>query len=445
MTPKKVRSVKSQNYKTIKNSFQGIKFNLLARQSGFKKRKEKKLTGEVLLITFLMMALKGKNTFQSWAEIIGIHIKKNVSRQGIWKRMNSFFVKFVYRVLSSVFSEQLKYIQSRVRDSEKLKRYKRILIQDSTIIRLPSWLAWCYPGNYSNGEIKALIKIQIVFELISNKIIRFEITPYCKNDQSMSKMILPIAKKDDLIIRDMGYFVLEDFESMTESGASYLTRLKPGVKIYDTTSGKEINLLKILKRDGELDRWVLVGAEKQVKIRIVAQKLPDEIVNEKIRKAKNNRDKRLNHTKEYYELLRYNIYLTNIPYSELSTTRISKTYALRWRIETIFKSWKSYLNLQKLIPDNVKMTKERVEAVLYMMMILIMKFQIKIFNTILEYLGQQKMNIEISLLKLTDMLSQLFEDLISMKKMELIEFVLQHCKYDKRNDRRNYYQNPILS
>jgi hypothetical protein len=379
MTPKKVRSVTSQKYKTIKKTFHGIKFNLLAKQSGFKKRKTKKISGEVLLITFLMMALKGTNTFQSWSEEAGLQANVSVSRQGLWKRMNSFFVKFVYKVLTEVFSGQIKAAQTKIRPIGKLKKYNRILLQDSTMIHLPSWLVWCYPGNYSRGDIKALIKIQIVFDLLSNKIIHFEITPYSKNDQSMSKMILPIAVKGDLVIRDLGYFALETFEGMNENKASYITRLKPRVKIYNVKNGKQIDLVRILKLRGKIDCWALVGKERQVKMRIVAERLPDEVANEKIRKAKNSRDKRLNHDKEYYELMRYRIYLTNIPYKEINTTRISQVYSLRWRIENIFKNWKSYLKLQSLIPANVKMTKYRVEAILYMMMIFIIQFQFKYY------------------------------------------------------------------
>lgn len=445
MTPKKVRSAKSQIYKTLVNSFTGINFNFFAKMSKFKKRKQKKLSAQVLLLTFLLMALNGSNSFRSWAEEVGVQTSKKVSAQAIWKRVNSFFVRFLRLVLNEIFLQHIKANQPNMIVSGKLKKYKRILIQDSTIIHLPDWLAKCYPGNYSLGEIKALIKIQIVYELRTNKIEYFEITPYAKNDQSMSREILTIAKKDDLVLRDLGYFVLDSFKGLNENEASFISRLKPAVKIYDQVSGKEINLAKILKRDGRIDRWVLVGKEKQVRMRLVAQKLPEDVAYNKIEKVKKDRDWRKNHNKEYLYLLHFNIYVTNISQGELSTKRIAEVYRLRWRIENIFKSWKSYLKLQKLIPSNIKMTKDRADSIILMMLIFIIKFQLKMYNMIIEHLSRQNQQMELSLEKWTKVLAQRFEDLIKMTKKNMIEFALQYCLYEKRNDRKNFNQNPILS
>jgi len=52
--------------------------------------------------------------------------------------------------------------------------------------------------------------------------------------------------------------------------------------------------------------------------------------NKRRRKAKLDRDKRLNHSKEYYELLGYSIFITNIPQSMCSAKEIQELYGLRW-------------------------------------------------------------------------------------------------------------------
>ena len=232
---------------------------------------------------------------------------------------------------------------------------------------------------------------------------------------------------------------------MNEIEASFISRLKSGSKIYDKESGKEINLARILKRDGRIDRWVLIGKEKQVKMRLVAQKLPADVVYNKIEKAKKDRDRRKNHRKEYLYLLNFNIYVTNISQGELKTKRIAETYRLRWRIENVFKSWKSYLKLQKLIPNNIKMTKDRADSIILMMLIFIIKFQLKMYTMIIEHLSKQNKKTELSLAKWTKVLAQRFEYLIEMTKKHVVEFAIQHCLYEKRNDRKNLYQNPALS
>ena len=53
---------------------------------------------------------------------------------------------------------------------------------------------------------------------------------------------------------------------------------------------------------------VLVSKGKKMKIRLVVVSLPPDQAAERRRKARQNKDKRLNHSKEYYELLGYSIF-----------------------------------------------------------------------------------------------------------------------------------------
>jgi hypothetical protein len=443
MPPKDNHSVKSQIYKSIKNSFKSIPFNLLAKQSGFKQREPKKLTAQLLFITALCCFARGSSTFQSWAEEIGFQTGKRVSRQGIWKRVNSLFSAFVYNLLNEILSQQMRQTHLQTNKKTILKKYNRVLVQDSTTIHLPQWLNKCYPGNYSRGEIKALLRIQIIFDLVSNKVIYFGLTPYCKNDQSMSQLIVDIAHKDDFVIRDLGYFVLESISDMSNKGVTHITRLKPGVKLYHIKTGKEIDLVKELKAHGKIDCFVLVGTTARVRKRLVVTKLPDEIANERVRKAKKDRNKRLNHSKSYYFLLGYTIYITN--QTQMSALHINQIYGLRWRIEIIFKTWKSQLRLQQLIPAHLSATKHKVEALIYIMMVYIIKFQLKLYNQTLQAIKDDKININISLTKLSQLITNRFTEIVQLTTKKIINIIILHCSYDSRKDRENYCQNYNLS
>jgi len=44
----------------------------------------------------------------------------------------------------------------------------------------------------------------------------------------------------------------------------------------------------------------------------------------------------------------WNLFITNVPPTIWKTATIIKVYPLRWQIELIFKSWKSYLHLASL-------------------------------------------------------------------------------------------------
>ncbi|MEP7170006.1 MAG: IS4 family transposase [Bacteroidota bacterium] len=445
MKTKKTRSAKTQNYKTIGACFKEIDFNNLAMKSGFKKRKPKKIKGKSLIISFIIMALKGSNTFEMWAQELSLATKRTLSKQAICKRMTACFVNFVHLVLTKIFSQHIEQTCKKVKNSGKLKNFKNILVQDSTIICLPKCLSCCYPGNYSLGEIKALIKIQLIIELMSNKVVSFCITPYAKKDQSMSETIIDVAKQGDLVLRDLGYFSLHVFEQLKDKGISFISRIKSGVKIFDPKTGMEINLVRLLRKEKKMDRWVLVGKEQKLLLRIVALRLADEIANEKIRKEKKNRDKRLNHSNDYFELMRYNIYITTEHYSSLSTTKVAQVYTLRWRIETIFKTWKSNFHLQKLIVPNIKMTNERVESIIYLMLIFIMQFQLRIYNQVLGMHKTGSTIVNISITKLSKFIAERIKDILEISFSELIKYIDYYCRYDKRNDRKNYLQNLILS
>lgn len=82
-------------------------------------------------------------------------------------------------------------------------------------------------------------------------------------------------------------------------------------------------------------------------LRIVMIPLSEQQVAEKIRKAKSDRDKRLNHSKDYYLWLGYNVFTTNVGDDVLDAPKIAKAYAVRWQIEILFKLWKSGPGLQK--------------------------------------------------------------------------------------------------
>ena len=163
----------------------------------------------------------------------------------------------------------------------------------------------------------------------------FEITPFTANDQSKSKDILSIVQKGDLVIRDLGYFSLGCFEKMSKN-ISFVSRIKHGVKIFNIKTSEEIKLLKHLKKYKSFDQWVLIGREQRLKVRLVILPLSDEQANEKRYRAKCDRDQRMNHSEEYYELLGYCLFITTECKTKFTAKHIAKLYGLRWRIENIF-------------------------------------------------------------------------------------------------------------
>ena len=87
----------------------------------------------------------------------------------------------------------------------KLKgKYKRIVIQDSTIINLPKRLFNYFSGVSNDFVQVANARIQLALDILSNGIIHFSLNSYSANDIKVANQ-LPI-RKGDLVLRDRGYF-----------------------------------------------------------------------------------------------------------------------------------------------------------------------------------------------------------------------------------------------
>lgn len=62
----------------IEQKLKKIPLEKLTRESGFKQRKERKINGKGLLISFILMIMQGKNSYEQWAQQLGIVNKKKL-------------------------------------------------------------------------------------------------------------------------------------------------------------------------------------------------------------------------------------------------------------------------------------------------------------------------------------------------------------------------------
>ncbi len=93
------------------------------------------------------------------------------------------------------------------------------------------------------------------------------------------------------------------------------------------------------KRRDIIDKKILIGRKEKVPVRIIIILLPAKQLEERIRKAKKDRDKRLNHSPDYYEWIKYNVFITNVQEETLSAQQTAKVYRVRWEIEIPLSCW----------------------------------------------------------------------------------------------------------
>lgn len=300
------------------------------------------LQGAVALVSQSAVSLS------RWAALLGVIGHLRLAKQSLWERINEGAVGFLERVLAAVIGQRVQ--GSRCAVPTALKVFKRVLIQDSTTIKLTAKLAAVFAGSSNHcGSKNGQLKIQAIYELLAQRFVSFSLSGFTRNDQAAASDVLPLLQRGDLILRDLGYFVVKSFECIANAGAFFLSRIRLDVKIYDPITHQELNLLRQLRRYGQLDREVLLGGQR-MPVRLVALKLPEAVAAERRRKAKQNRDKRCKPNARSLKLLGWAIFITNVSTELCSAKTVAEVYGLRWHIETLFKVWKSHFRITE-VPD----------------------------------------------------------------------------------------------
>lgn len=405
-----------------------------SKASGFVKRKGRKISPSTLITSLFICLIKTKNVaFSTWALELSILIKDTVSKQAISKRMGQGLLPLLKILVQNAFKALME--DKKVITNSLFKDFHNVYLQDSTSLKLPDCLKNIFPGNKSRGKKKSVAKIQAVYNLKSCIFKRFSLTPFTDNDQKESPNILNDIKKGDLVIRDLGYFVLDVFTKISEKDAFYLSRLIFKVNVYDANK-KVISLLSLVRSKSFVDKEVFLGNKKFLPVRLIAIKVPDNVAEKRRRQAKNNRDKRLNHSKEYMELLGWTIYITNVGKETWSIQQVHASYEMRWFIEIIFKSWKSYFAISKNLCVN-KISAQKAQIIIYSFLLFVLMFQIKLYSIAIF-----KWNINnLSLMKLSKFLAVKFDLLMLNGSFNKLEQDLKYyCVYEHRNKRQNMLQ-----
>jgi hypothetical protein len=249
-----------------------------------------------------------------------------------------------------------------------LENFNSVLIEDSTVLKLNEKLQEDFQGTNRGGTgAKSQAKIDVIYDLVKGVIVNAEIYNGKDPDQGLASRILPFVKPGDLVIRDLGYFVLKSFYSFIKLEAYFISRLLPHVKIYlNGDDLKPINLEHYLDKHYSghsiIDIPQMFFGDEKIPLRLVLYRLPKDVVEAKLREA-NKRAKetgrKMSHQKKL--LLHFAAFVTNATENLLSAEIIGTIYRLRWEIELIFKRWKSQLKLDYLKGVN----KNRIECLIW--------------------------------------------------------------------------------
>lgn len=227
-----------------------------------------------------------------------------------------------------------------------LNAFKELLAVDSTVVRLHELLANTYPGCRTN-HTKAAAKLHMVMNVADGSPRRLKLTPERTADTTPWKRVGKWLG-GCLVLFDLGYYSFHLFDRIDQNGGYFLTRLKTNanpliVGVNRRWRGQPIEL------EGKRLRCVIGEIEREV-LDVDAE------VAFKGRSYRNQRTTR----RRSFRLVgirnantgAYHLYITNVPPQTLSAEDITRTYALRWQVELLFKAMKQHGNFSQLPSSN---------------------------------------------------------------------------------------------
>ncbi len=435
-----------RNLVQVRQRLEPIPIEELAWDTGFHKRCSGKIAAKSLVFAFFRMMQRGENTLRDWALHLSEETGQCISLQGIHSRLQFRHVFFAQRLLEECLRVLVLGKGGYHYVPACFQHFQGVYLEDSTCVRLPANVAEFFAGNGGwNGQSYPQARIQLRLSLLDNKYTHIELTDYRKNDYSFAQNILSHIEPGWLCIRDLGYWNMEVFQAIAQKGAFFLSRLKPRVKLLDVHTRQPIELLDELKqceRQGQqvLDMNVLLGAQVRLPVRLVAIRVPQQVYEQRLRKAKKNRDSRLNYTDEYRQLLRWNLFVTNVPAEVWTWQHIQHAYACRWRIETVFKCWKTNLDLERLFAGKQSMTPARVMITFYLYLVWVSVFFTSFYQFFFHRVYERKGRF-VSLQKFASFFKARFMDLFLADDLDkFTEIVAYYCVYDRRRSRCNFME-----
>lgn len=402
-----------------------------------------KLSAKLLVLGFFMMIKQGENTLEGWALQVSKLAQKIFSKSVINAVLQFRQVAFAKSLLETAIEKAYYRGQNKTLRINLFHSFNRVFIEDSMCVKMPPNLFTAFPGSHSKTGLAATARIQCRTELKTGSISRLEVQSFRDNDQKFSTDILHTLKSGDLVIRDLGYWALKVFKLINWMEAFFLTRYKFGTYLYDADTEQQIDLNEQLRQAQKKGKTVVnlavyVGKKAKLPARLVAIKAPQNVVQQRRRKALNNRNQRVTYSKEYLELLGWTIFITNVPAHVWTPQQMLKVYGFRWRIEIIFKAWKSQFKFEHLFKSKRTLKESRAKITIYLLLVWITLFFVPLFNFFLfEVFHRHKKFV--SILKFAKFFKEHFLELLQATNLDFyIELVANFCCYEQRKKIPNF-------
>jgi hypothetical protein len=331
--------------------FSAAHIEAAARRTGFVQRASK-ITGKVFLalVTFGPWSTAKTSLAQLAAKAGQLPAPVAVSPEAIHQRMTPRALAFLREMIQSAFAKL--HASDPVWEEDLFAPFSRVHIADSTGFGLPDTLKELFPGAGGSGA-PAGAKLQLVWDYKSSTFDHFALIPWNIPDNKYIDTVVALAQKSALFLFDLGYFKLAAFACIVAAQAYFLSRLNHQTTLLEVVRGRlqVLELARVLQTEPRplIEKAVFLGTRERVAARLIAARMPEAVVNERRRRARQVAKKRgYTPSQAHLILLAWNLFITNVPAAVWTPATVCKAYPIRWQVELLFKSWKSYLHLAAL-------------------------------------------------------------------------------------------------
>lgn len=329
--------------------------NQIALLSGYIKRTDLKILPLPFLLTLAYTMFGcGNATLVMLASSMSEWFNIQINPQAISERLHKKeTVSFLKNIFIAALTHQIKHGLNNAY-AKIFSQFTAVHLEDSTQFRLHEETKGKFKGCGGSAS-SAAMKLNVAYNITQHTVTHVDIASGATPDQGLSKNFRRWLKKGALLIRDLGYFNILDMIMIDKIKAFFLSRLKKGVNIYlNENDTKSMDIYKFLeentKNNNSFDKDVYVGnINNRLKVRIVGEKVPGHVQQQRIKSYNENkvkRDKKKKMKKDYFEWFGYSIFITNIGRDIFSFAEIiMAVYKIRWQIELFFKRIKSILQI----------------------------------------------------------------------------------------------------
>jgi hypothetical protein len=308
----------------------------IASQTRLVVRKSSRFNPDAFLQSLLAAVAAGKGSLNEMVGILKPLVHSSMARQSLHQRLGPESTAFLLAVLSDLMEQRYRPVAPVLAGGI----IRRVLIEDSTSLVMPKANAAAFPAHGNRHGDTAGVKIDFAFDLLTTAIVSHTLHLATEQDKTIGKEFVAGVRQHDLVLRDMGYFILAEFDEIERRGAFWLSRLPLTTNVVLAKGRRLEDHLKSCRED-VIDLGVTVGEEGK-KCRLVAV-----LAARHAERRKKARERGAKPCPDGLVRDGWHLMLTNLPAARATVKQLMAVYRARWAFEIQFRAWKQALNLGK--------------------------------------------------------------------------------------------------